>query len=177
MSSYPEVSIGQHYLDYVAKRFRYLKTKAERAINQVKNDNDLHYLLDEKSNNIVIIMRHLAGNMKSRWTNFLTTDGEKPTRNRPSEFDRTVEVTRSELLKTWDDGWSILFSTISKLTPEDLLKEVYIRGKKYSVLEAIEWQLSHYSQHIGQIIFLAKHVESDTWEYLTIPPDDCFHTK
>lgn len=169
LKSNSENSIDQHYLNYVMKRFQYLKTKAERAFNQVKNEENLFLLLDEESNSIAIIIKHLAGNMKSRWTDFLTTDGEKPNRNRPSEFDRTFKVSKDELIEIWEDSWNCLFNTISNLTPNDLLKDVYIRKKRYSVLEAIEWQLSHYSQHIGQIIFLAKHIESKSWKCLTIP--------
>ena len=166
-----ESSIGQFYLDYVMKRFQYLKTKAEKAFNQVENEDNLFLMLDEESNSIAIIIKHLVGNMKSRWTDFLTTDGEKPNRNRPSEFDRTFKVTKDELVEIWEDGWNCVFNTISNLTPNDLQKEVYIRNKMYSVLEAIEWQLSHYSQHIGQIIFLAKHIESKSWKCLTIPEE------
>jgi len=147
------------------KRFQKLKGKAEKALEQIKKDEDLFFLLDDKSNSIVILIRHLAGNMKSRWTNFLTTDGEKPDRNRPSEFNRTVKVTKDELMETWEEGWKCLFEAISNLTPNDLMKAVYIREKRYSVLEAIGWQLSHYSTHIGQIIFLAKHIESESWEW------------
>ncbi|MHA2067455.1 MAG: DUF1572 family protein [Candidatus Thorarchaeota archaeon] len=170
-------SIGQHYLDYVMKRVRYLKTKAERAVNQVENDDNLFLLLDEKSNSIAIIMKHLAGNMRSRWTKFLTTDGEKTTRDRPNEFHRTFKVTKSELFKIWNEGWEYFFNAIEELKPNDLMKEVYVRRKKYSVLEAIEVQLSHYSEHIGQIIFLAKHFESNSWEYVTLPPDYRFYDK
>ena len=160
-----ESSLGQHFLDNVMKRFHKLKTKAEKAFSQVKNDEDLFLLLDEKSNSIAILIRHLTGNMKSRWTDFLTTNGEKPDRNRPSEFDRTVIGTKKELLESWEEGWKCVFNAISTLTPNDLMKEVYISNEKHSVLEAIGRQMSHYSTHIGQIIFLAKHIESDSWEW------------
>lgn len=177
MDANSKVSVGQHFLDYAMKRFRYLKTKAERAFNQVTNDEDLFHLLDKKSNSIAIIMKHLAGNMKSRWTNFLITDGEKPTRDRTSEFDRSFRATRSELLGIWEAGWKCVFDAIAKLKPGDLMRVVHIRRREHSVLEAIGWQLSHYSQHIGQIIFLAKHIEPDSWEYLTMPPDEHFHSR
>ncbi|MFX0206030.1 MAG: DUF1572 family protein, partial [Candidatus Hodarchaeota archaeon] len=104
-----------------------------------------------------------------------TTDGEKINRNRPSEFDREFKVSKEELLSIWEDGWKNTFNTISSLTPDDLMKEVYIRKEKYTVLEAIEWQLSHYSSHIGQIIFLTKHIESKSWECLTIPREENFY--
>ncbi|UCE13748.1 MAG: DUF1572 family protein [Candidatus Heimdallarchaeota archaeon] len=165
MSQNSESSIAQHFLEYAIKRFQKLKTKAEKAFNQIKNDDDLFLLLDDKSNSIAILIRHLAGNMRSRWTDFLTTDGEKPDRNRPSEFDRTTKVTKDELIKVWEAGWKCVFDSVSALTPSDLMKDVYIRKKSYSVLEAIGWQLSHYSAHIGQIIFLAKHIEAESWEW------------
>jgi hypothetical protein len=107
----------------------------------------------------------------------LTTDGEKTTRDRPNEFHRTFKVTKSELFKIWNEGWEYFFNAIEELKPNDLMKEVYVRRKKYSVLEAIEVQLSHYSEHIGQIIFLAKHFESNSWEYVTLPPDYRFYDK
>lgn len=175
MSDSSTVSVGQHFLDYVMKRFRYLKLKAERAFNQVKNEEDLFLLLDEESNSIAILIRHLAGNMKSRWTDFLTTDGEKPSRDRPGEFDQTFRASKDELLKTWEDGWACVFDALSGLTPNDLMKSVFIRKKRYSVLEAIGWQLTHYSFHIGQIVFLTRHIVSDSWEYLTMPRDERFY--
>jgi hypothetical protein len=149
-----------------------MKLKAERAFNQVKNEDDLFLLLDEESNSIAIMIRHLAGNMKSRWKDFLTTDGEKPSRDRPGEFDQTLTVSKDELLKTWEDGWTCVFDALSGLTPDDLMKSVFIRKKQYSVLEAIGDHLSHYSVHVGQIIFLAKHIVSDSWKYLTKSRDE-----
>ncbi|MFX0065733.1 MAG: DUF1572 family protein [Candidatus Hermodarchaeota archaeon] len=177
MNKDSENIIGQHFLEYILKRFKYLKGKAERAFNQVKNEEDLFLLLDSESNSIAIIIKHLAGNMKSRWSNFLTTNGEKPERHRPGEFDRTFRASKKALLALWEDGWKCVFDTISNLTPADLLKDVYIRKKRYSVLEAVMWQLSHYSSHIGQIIFLAKHVESESWQCLTIPREENFYSK
>ncbi|MFX1514457.1 MAG: DUF1572 family protein [Promethearchaeota archaeon] len=170
-----ELSIGQHFLEYALKRLKYLKNKTERAFNQLQNDDDLFLLLDEESNSIALIMKHMAGNMKSRWTDFLTTDGEKPNRNRPSEFDRKFKVTKTELLEIWEEGWKCVFDTVSSLNPNDLLKEVSIRKEKHTVFEAIERQLSHYSSHVGQIIFLAKHIECKSWECLTIPRDENFY--
>jgi len=168
MSDTSTTSVGQHFLDYVMNRFRYMKLHAERAFNQVKNKEDLFLLLDEESNSIAIMIRHLVGNMKSRWTDFLTTDGEK-TRDRPDEFDQTLRISRDELLKTWEDGWSCVFDALSRLTPDDLMNNIIIRKKQYSVLEAIADHLTHYSVHVGQIIFLAKHLVSDSWEYLSKP--------
>lgn len=169
MSDSSTALVGQHFIDYVTKRFQYLKLQGERAFNQVKKEDDLFLLLDEESNSIAIMIRHLAGNMKSRWTGFLTKDGEKPSRDRPGEFDQTLKVSKDELLKTWEDGWSFVFDALSGLTPDDLLKNVLIRKKQYSVLETIGDHLTHYSVHVGQIIFLTKHILSDSWEYLSMP--------
>ncbi len=169
MSDSSTASVGQHFLDYVMKRFQYLKQQGERAFNQVKNEEDLFLLLDKESNSIAIMIRHLAGNMKSRWTDFLTTDGEKPSRDRRSEFDQTFTGSKDELLKNWESGWACVFDALSELTPDDLMKSVFIRKKQYSVLEAIGDHLTHYSVHIGQIIFLTKHIVSDSWDYLTKP--------
>jgi hypothetical protein len=163
-----ESLIGQLFLDYVIMWVQKLKDKAKIAFKQIKNDEDLFFLLDEKSNSIAILIRHLAGNMKSQWTDFLTTDGEKPDRNRPSEFDRTIKLTKNELMETREEGWRCVFAAISSLSPTDLMKEIYIRKKKYSVSESIGCKLSHYSTHIGQIIFLAKHIELESWEWVDI---------
>lgn len=174
MAASSVVSLGRHFLDYALGRFRYLKGKAERAFNQVGREEDLFLRLDEESNSIAILMKHLAGNMRSRWRDFLTSDGEKRDRDRPGEFDRGWRVSKAELVAVWEEGWGYVFDAVSKLSSDDLLKDVYIRRKRRSVLEAVGWQLSHYSQHVGQIIFLAKHIESGSWECLTIPRDDRF---
>jgi hypothetical protein len=167
-----DIPVDQLFLNTVTSRLQYLKKKAEKAIDQVEDDADLFRVLDEKSNSIAIIMNHLAGNMKSRWTDFLTTDGEKPTRDRPGEFDRGLNVSRSELLEIWEDGWAFPFEAISQLTTEDLTKVVRIRDQEQLVLEAIISNLSHYSDHVGQIILLAKHFAFSSWKWLTRPPDD-----
>jgi hypothetical protein len=167
--------IGQHFLDYVITRSQYLKEKAERAIDQIEKDEDLFLILGETSNSIAIIMKHMTGNMKSRWTDFLTADGEKPSRDRPDEFDRTSRRTREEIMKDWNEGWTCLLETLTMLRPSDLMKDVRIRKQRYTVLQAIMWQMSHYSQHVGQIIFLSKYITQDSWKYLTMPPDYRFY--
>ncbi|MFX0211203.1 MAG: DUF1572 family protein [Candidatus Hodarchaeota archaeon] len=159
------MSVNQYYLETVLGRFQYLKEKAEKAINQLRNDDDLFFLLDNQSNSIAILIRHLAGNMKARWSNPFISDGEHA-RNRPEEFNRIITMTKEELMQIWDEGWQYVFNTINNLTPTDLLKDIYIRDKRYSVLEAIQWQLSHYSAHIGQILFLVKHITGDSWQPL-----------
>lgn len=126
----------QYYLETVLKRFQYLKGKAEKAINQLKNDEDLFFLLDNHSNSIAILIRHLTGNMKARWSNPFISDGEH-SRNRPEEFNRSITMTKEELMQIWDKCWQCLFNTLNTLTPADLLKDIYIRDKRYSLLEAI----------------------------------------
>ncbi|OLS19776.1 MAG: hypothetical protein HeimC3_43970 [Candidatus Heimdallarchaeota archaeon LC_3] len=164
-------TIGQEFLKISIERFHKLKDLAERAISQVKDDKKLYWLPDGESNSIAIIARHIAGNQRSRWTDFLTADGEKSNRNRPLEFEREFKPSRNELLNIWNIGWQTMFNTLNSLTPKDLLKEVRIRKEPHSVLEAILRQLTHYSEHVGQIMFLAKHIEWENWEHLSMPRD------
>jgi uncharacterized damage-inducible protein DinB len=149
--------------------FRYYKKLAERAIEQCP-DEDLFTILDSESNSIAIIVKHMAGNMRSRWTNFLTSDGEKPDRNRDSEFAEPPK-TRSELLAIWGQGWKYLFDALEPLTDADLARTVTIRTEPHSVMQAINRQMGHYTYHLGQIAFLAKHfaAQSGKWTALTVP--------
>lgn len=147
--------------------FRYYKGLAERAMAQV-NDEQLLAVLDEESNSIALIVKHMAGNMKSRWTDFLTTDGEKPGRRRDLEFV-DPPATRVELLAAWEDGWSSVFNALEPLSEADLAKTVTIRGDAHSVMQAINRQVAHYSYHCGQIVFLAKHLNHSGWKTLTVP--------
>ena len=114
-------------------------------------------------------MKHMAGNMRSRWTDFLTTDGEKPDRNRDSEFELEPQDTREHIIATWEDGWSQVFDTVRALGPEDLMKTVTVRGEAHTVLEAIQRQLTHYAAHVGQIVLLSKHYAGANWKTLSIP--------
>jgi hypothetical protein len=155
------------YLEDSLEIFRYAKNTAERAMAQVA-DEHLFTTLDAESNSIAIIVKHLAGNMRSRWTDFLTSDGEKPNRDRDSEFEEPA-TTREELMKQWEDGWACVFGALDPLTDEDLDRTVMIRGEAHSVMQAINRQVAHYSLHVGQIILLAKHFASDHWKALTIP--------
>jgi hypothetical protein len=155
------------YLEDSLELFRYYKGLAERAMEQIPDD-ALFRLLDGESNSIAIIVKHMAGNMRSRWTDFLTSDGEKPDRNRDSEFDDPPR-TRNELLRMWEDGWRRLFSALEPLSEADLAKRVLIRGEAHSVMQAINRQIAHYANHIGQIVLLAKHFAGDDWQSLTIP--------
>ena len=147
--------------------FRYYKTLAERAMAQCR-DTQLFESLDAESNSIAIIVKHMAGNMRSRWRDFLTTDGEKPDRNRDTEFESPA-TTRAELMEQWNAGWKWVFDALEPLTDADLTKTIYIRGEEHSVMQAINRQVAHYSHHVGQIVFLAKHLCSDHWRSLSIP--------
>ena len=158
--------LGRHYLENVIREFEAMKRQAERALDQVA-DGQLNVALDPESNSLAVIVKHLAGNMRSRWTEFLTSDGEKPDRDRDGEFEGTL--TRGDLLARWQRGWDCVFAAISTLTPEDLLRSVQIRNDPYTVVQAIDRQLTHYSGHIGQIVFLAKHLAGGRWKSLSIP--------
>ena len=147
--------------------FRYYKALAERAIGQVP-DPALFSSPGQESNSIAVIVKHMAGNMRSRWTDFLTTDGEKPDRNRDTEFVDPPE-TREALLEMWEQGWNTLFAALEPLSEEDLARTVTIRGEAHSVLQAINRQLSHYPYHVGQIVLLAKQYSGEHWIALTVP--------
>jgi hypothetical protein len=147
--------------------FRQHKRFADRAIEQV-TDEQLYAVLDPDANSIAVIMKHVAGNMRSRWTDFLTSDGEKANRNRDTEFEAPPE-TRAELLAMWEEGWRIFFGALEPLSNADLERKVLIRTEPHSVMQAINRQMAHYSQHVGQIILLAKHFAGANWKTLTIP--------
>jgi hypothetical protein len=160
--------IGALYLRDVAERFQAYKKIGERAISQVY-DSGLARQLDPESNSIAVLVKHLAGNMRSRWTGFLTSDGEKPDRDRDGEFELSAVPTRTEMIDWWDDGWSCLFEALQSLKPEDLTRTVQIRRAPHSVLEAINIQLAHYAYHVGQIVQLARHLAGPSWKSLSIP--------
>jgi hypothetical protein len=155
------------YLEDSLSLFRQYKKMAEGAMAQV-TDEQLFAALDPEMNSIAIIVKHMAGNMRSRWTDFLTSDGEKPDRNRDSEFVE-APATREALMKMWEDGWDRVFSAITPLTDADLGRTITIRGEPHSVMQAVNRQIAHYSLHTGQIIFLAKHLQSAKWKSLTVP--------
>ncbi|HEY2462080.1 MAG TPA: DUF1572 domain-containing protein [Candidatus Acidoferrum sp.] len=147
--------------------FRYYKKLADRAIAQCP-DAHLSTQLDPESNSIATIVKHLSGNMKSRWTDFLTTDGEKPARHRDSEFEAPPQ-SRAELLQLWEDGWKILFDALDPLADADLSRTVRIRNEAHSVTQAINRQIAHYSYHVGQVVYLARHFAGPNWQTLSIP--------
>jgi len=146
---------------------RYYKRLGDRAMAQA-SDEALFATLDNESNSIAIIVKHLAGNMRSRWTDFLTSDGEKPDRDRDSEFEAPPK-TRAELLELWESGWKLAFDALASLTDADLSRTAYIRTEAHSVMQTIHRQVAHYSYHIGQIVYLAKHFAGPDWNALTIP--------
>jgi hypothetical protein len=155
------------YLEDSVALFHYYKKLAERAMEQV-TDEHLTAVLDSEMNSIAIIVKHLAGNMRSRWTDFLTADGEKPDRNRDNEFVGAA-VSRDALNKTWEEGWQTLFAALSPLSEADLGRTVLIRGEAHSVMQAINRQIAHYAYHCGQIVMLAKHFQGDNWKSLSVP--------
>ncbi|HLL74183.1 MAG TPA: DUF1572 family protein [Pyrinomonadaceae bacterium] len=159
--------LAKHYLADALKIFRANKQLAERAMAQL-SDEELFIAIDAESNSVAVIVKHLAGNMRSRWTDFLTTDGEKPDRDRDSEFVLDESTTREEVMRWWEEGWRVVFAAVEPLRPEDLLRTVMIRGEPHTVVEAINRQIAHYAQHVGQIIFLAKHLRSSDWQTLSI---------
>jgi hypothetical protein len=160
--------LATHYLDEAHRQMRGYKRLAEGAVAQLK-DHELFITLDSESNSIAVIVKHMAGNMRSRFTDFLTTDGEKPDRHRDQEFEVTAATTRADLTKWWDDGWERLFAAIDALKPEDVMRKVTIRGEPHTVLQAINRQIAHYACHTGQIIYMAKHLRSSKWKTLSIP--------
>ena len=162
--------LSTSYLQDSIGLFRYYKKLGDRAMAQCP-DEALFIALDEESNSIAIIVKHLSGNMRSRWLNFLTTDGEKPDRNRDTEFE-TPASTRAELIEQWERGWKYVFDALEALTEADLTCTVTIRTEPHSVMQAINRQIAHYAHHVGQILFLAKHLtftKTGKWESLSVP--------
>ncbi len=155
------------YVEDSTTIFRYYKKLVERAIQQL-TDEQLFAVLDGEMNSIAVIVKHLAGNMRSRWTDFLTSDGEKPGRDRDEEFSAPPS-TREALLQIWEDGWQRLLGTLESLSDADLGRTITVRGEPHSVMQAINRQVAHYSYHCGQIVFLAKHFSGDEWQTLSIP--------
>src|SRR5207245_1659819 len=155
------------YLKDSIDLFRYYQKLSERAMAQCP-DEGLFAMLDAESNSIAIVVKHMAGNMRSRWTNFLTADGEKPDRNRDTEFE-DPPATRAELMELWERGWRLVFGALEPLSDADLARTITIRTEPHSVMQAINRQVAHYSYHVGQIVYLARHFAGDKWQSLTIP--------
>jgi hypothetical protein len=162
------MTAAETYLDDVRLQFRKVKKLAEDALAQVTDD-ELVVTLDTESNSLAIIMKHIAGNLRSRFTDFLTTDGEKPDRNRDGEFVIEGNRGRAAMMADWESGWARLFATLDEIGPDDLLEEVRIRGEALSVIAALDRQMTHHAYHVGQIVFLAKHLRSTEWRNLSMP--------
>jgi hypothetical protein len=162
------IDAATHYLDEAHRQMRGHKRLAEGAMAQLKDD-ELFIALDAESNSIAVIVKHMAGNMRSRFTDFLTSDGEKPDRYRDREFGLNSTTTRADLTKWWEQGWALVFAAIEALKPEDVMRTVTIRSEPHTVLQAINRQIAHYAYHTGQIVFLAKHIRSSKWKTLSIP--------
>lgn len=156
-----------NYLGSARRQFATYKALGEKAMAKMA-DSTMTWQANEDSNSVVSIIQHMWGNMLSRWTDFLTTDGEKPWRQRDAEFENTA-VTREEIMKKWEEGWACVFAAINSLSDSDLEKTVYIRAEAHTVLEAINRQIAHYAYHVGQIVYIAKLHTNDDWQSLTIP--------
>ncbi|TKI62859.1 DUF1572 domain-containing protein [Lysinibacillus mangiferihumi] len=161
------MSIGETYLKAVRERFKTIKADGDKAIAQLDIE-QLHWAFNEESNSIAVIVKHVSGNMISRWTDFLTTDGEKTTRNRDEEFIDSID-TKEELLTIWEKGWQVFLDSLLSLTEMDLMAHVFIRGQQHTVIDAIERQMAHYAAHVGQIVYVGKQIKGEEWKTLSIP--------
>lgn len=162
-------AVGKAFLKAIVDELRRNKERAEKAMAQVPDDIGLHWAPDGESNSIAVLIRHLSGNMRSRWTDFLTTDGEKATRKRDDEFEPAPALGREALLQEWEQGWTCLFAALEALAPADLLRTVTIRSKPLAAMEAIVQAATHLAGHVGQILYLAKQLAGPRWQTLTIP--------
>jgi hypothetical protein len=165
-----ESKVSIMYLVPTIRLFEYYKSLADKSIAQVPEE-FIHHQIDSSSNSIAILVKHMAGNMISRFTDFQTSDGEKAWRDRETEFENSLK-TKAEMSAYWEKGWSTLFEAITPLEESDLAKIVYIRNEGHTILEALQRQLGHYAYHVGQIVFLAKHFQNESWDYLSIPPGE-----
>lgn len=159
--------VDSDYLTVTRHEYRRLKGIAERAMRQI-DDERFFATIGGEDNSVAIVVKHMAGNMLSRWRDFLTSDGEKPDRNRDGEFEIGTSNSRAQLEEFWEAGWACLFDAIDPLEPADLSRAVRIRGEPHSVMQAVSRQLSHYAYHVGQIVFVAKHLCGDAWQTLSI---------
>ena len=159
---------GEAWIADATLQFRKYKKMADAALAQVE-DRDFFRALDPESNSVALLVKHLAGNLRSRWTDFRTSDGEKPDRRRDTEFEQDTADTRESLQVRWEEGWAALFAALASLGEKDLLAEVPIRGEPHTVMQAVHRQLTHYAYHVGQIVFQAKHFAGSRWKSLSIP--------
>lgn len=162
------MTIAAAYLNDVRRMYRYYKSLGDKAMAQVA-DADLHTLVDPDANSIALVVKHVAGNLRSRFRDFLTTDGEKPDRNRDGEFEMPDRISRGEILAGWNDAWAIAMASLDAIAPEDLERTISIRGEAFLVVEALNRSINHTAYHVGQIVFLAKHFAGPAWTSLSIP--------
>ena len=163
-----DASVGDAYLKDVIRQYRMYKGYVDKALPRVP-DAALHSEIDGNSNSIAVIMKHVSGNLRSRFRDFLTADGEKPDRNRDGEFEMPDQVSRAELLRWWEDAWAVLFGSIESMTADDLGRHITIRGEQYLAIEALNRSIAHTASHVGQIVYLARHFASPNWKTLSIP--------
>ena len=156
------------YLSDLVEQFAKLKGLADKAIARV-TDEEFFRAIDPASNSLAVIVQHIGGNLRSRWRDFLTADGEKPDRNRDAEFEVTPQTTRAQVMSLWEEGWRHLLTELKALTPPDLTRDVFIRGERHSVVQAANRSFQHTAYHVGQIVFLARHLRSNDWQSLSIP--------
>ena len=168
MSSASKDQFAAKYLAEALRCFQGQKRLAEGAMAQLR-DEEMFHALDEESNSVALIVKHMAGNMRSRWTDFLTADGEKADRHRDQEFILGPGTTRAQVMSWWEEGWRCVFGALDSLRPGDFGRPVFIRHEEHSVLQAINRQISHYAYHVGQIVFLAKHLRAGQWKSLSVP--------
>jgi len=161
-------AIATHFLEEIRRQMRGYKRQAEGAFAQL-GDEDFFVTLDPESNSVAILIRHITGNMRSRFTDFLTSDGEKPDRHRDREFEMADKPSREALMQAWEQGWSVVFHALDSLQPQHAMETVYIRQEPHTVVQALNRALAHYAFHIGQIVFLAKHLRSSEWKTLSVP--------
>lgn len=159
---------GSEYLGDIVEQFEKLKGLADKAHGRV-SDEEFFRVIDPASNSLAVILQHVGGNLRSRWLNFLTSDGEKADRNRDAEFEVTPQTTRAQVLDIWENGWRVLLSELRALKAADLTRDVFIRGERHSVVQAANRSLQHTAYHVGQIVFLARHLRADDWQSLSIP--------
>jgi Protein of unknown function (DUF1572) len=164
----PATDFATHYLEEMKRQFRGHKRMGEAALAQLE-EKDFFVALDPESNSVAALVRHIAGNARSRFTDFLTSDGEKPDRFRDQEFEVSGKTTPEEVMRWWEQGWAHVFSALDSLTPADVQRTVTIRQEPHTVMQALNRALAHYAQHIGQIVFLAKHLRASQWQTLSIP--------
>ncbi len=163
-----KADISTQYLAEALRVFRWQRKLGDGALAQL-DQGDLFRTLDPESNPVAVLVKHMTGNMRSRWTDFLTTDGEKPNRHRDQEFLLDASTKRADVLRWWEEGWALVFNALEPRRAEDVMRTVLIRGEPHTVLQAIQRQLDHYGYHVGQIVFLAKHLKSAQWKTLSVP--------